>query len=85
MRRIEKPGAAVIGRTVQNALLGVLMKLKHAKAGGKIIALFTAAFFIGHFIGYAAEKMNPPAVPTAADGNCLRKCFFRGNFGHVRM
>ena len=44
------------------------MKLKHAKAGGKIIALFTAAFFIGHFIGYAAEKMNPPAVPTAADG-----------------
>ena len=45
------------------------MKLKHAKAGGKIIALFTAAFFIGHFIGYAAEKMNPPAVPTAADGN----------------
>ncbi len=45
------------------------MKLKHAKAGGKMIALFTAAFFIGHFIGYAAEKMNPPAVPTAADGN----------------
>lgn len=45
------------------------MKLKHAKAGGKMIALFTAAFFIGHFIGYTVYKVNPPAVPTAADGN----------------
>ena len=45
------------------------MKLKHAKAGGKMIALFTAAFFIGHFIGYAAEKIDQTHVTTEELGN----------------